>query len=510
MNLSICSKCKKTVPVDHKQENGKEYLVKKCPECGETTELVSNDSSQYNRKRDAMSGEDYPGCSMNCLQCTHRLPNIVFIETTNRCNMNCPICITNVPSMGFEFEPKMEYFEKIFKHYSQFEFPPSIQLFGGEPTMRDDIFDVINLAKSYELSVRLVTNGLKMADEAYCEKVMSSGAAVLISFDGLKREMYEALRASGSYLDIKTKALENISKRKSGKVVLMTVMDKNMNGEDMPLFLDYCLKHPRTVRGIFLMPLAHVWSENRLDYKPERTTPEDVEKIVDDSVEGDVEFIPLGAMNFKNLARIFKIKNMPFVGVHPNCESFTLLMSNGEKYISFNTYLKYDALSWVNDIRKVDGKGKRYLEKPTGAWGKALLSLSVAGIFIKHANMGAIVGAKGFQAFWKWMRFFGSLLTGKKFKDVLKEQTRIKGILQVLLLPFEDDCTIESERLEKCSSCFAYIDTATDSIRNIPFCIWEKYKNVIMKDMAIAYNKDGYTKGLEGETIKTGQVVDNA
>ena len=68
---------------------------------------------------------------------------------------------------------------------------------------------------------------------------------------------------------------------------------------------------------------------------------------------------------------------------------------------------------------------------------------------------------------------------------------------------------MESERLEKCSSCFAYIDTVTDSIRSIPFCIWEKYKNVIMKDMAIAYNKDGYTKGLEGGNVNTPQVEDN-
>ena len=47
--------------------------------------------------------------------------------------------------MGFEFEPGIEYFEKIFKYYSKFEFPPSVQLFGGEPTMRKDVLKLITL-----------------------------------------------------------------------------------------------------------------------------------------------------------------------------------------------------------------------------------------------------------------------------------------------------------------------------------------------------------------------------
>ena len=77
-----------------------------------------------------------------------------------------------------------------------------------------------------------------------------------------------------------------------------------------------------------------------------------------------------------------------------------------------------------------------------------------------------------------------------------------KLILQILLLPFEDDDTVETERLEKCASCFAYIDVETDQIRSIPFCIWEKYKKVIMKDIAEKYNKEGYEKGLSRKAAK--------
>jgi len=338
--------------------------------------------------------------------------------------------------MGFEFEPRMEYFEKIFKHYSKLEFPPSVQLFGGEPTMRDDVFDIIKLARSYGLSVRLVTNGLKLADKEYCDKVMTSGASALISFDGLKREMYEKLRAFPGSLDLKVKALENISRHKRGKAVLMTVIDKNFNGEDVPQFLDYCIKNSDILRGIFFMPLTHVWSDTRLDYEPERTTQEDVEKIVSDAVDGNIDFAPLGSLEFKNLARIFKLKHMPFLGVHPNCESFTLLVSNGKKYVSLCSYLKRDLYSFVRDMRKLDSSLEKYEGKKVSKWTKFLVALSFGRLVVKYTNFGAVVDAKGSKAIGKWMRILGKAIAGEKIKNIIKKETQIKGILQIILLPF--------------------------------------------------------------------------
>ncbi|MBD3379139.1 MAG: radical SAM protein [Candidatus Omnitrophica bacterium] len=509
MNLGVCHTCRGTVPAVHEERDGKEYLIKKCPECGDTEELVSNDSGQYRRKKELMSDKEYQGCEMNCLKCEHKQPNIIFIETTNRCNMNCPICITNVPSMGFEFEPRMEFFERIFEHYSRFEFPPSVQLFGGEPTMRDDVVDIIKLARSYGLSVRLVTNGLKFADREYCDKMITSGASVLIAFDGLRREMYAKLRGFEGSLDLKLKALENLSRHKRGKAVLMTVIDKNFNGEDMPQFLDYCMKNSELLRGIFLMPLTQVWEDDVLDYRPERTTQEDVEKIVDKAVDGKADFVPLGSLEFSNLARIFKVKHMPFMGVHPNCESFTLLISDGSKYSSLCKYLKRDLYDLVSEIRALDKSVSGYSPRDIGFWRKTLVALSLLGLLVKYFNFGQVVGAKGFRAFGRWMGIFASVVSGKKLKKVIKEKTEIKSILQIILLPFEDDFTVESERLQECASCFAYIDVKTDTVRSIPFCIWEKYKKTIMKDIAEKYNKEGYEKGLSRKPSAKGEVSEH-
>ncbi|MBU0547373.1 MAG: radical SAM protein [Candidatus Omnitrophica bacterium] len=503
-NLGICNKCGKSVPIKHYQKEGKEYLEKLCPDCGAAPSLISNDTRQYNRKREFMADRHYPGCHMDCLSCTHRDPNIIFIETTNRCNMNCPICITNVPSMGFQFEPRMEFFDRIFSHYAKFERPPSVQLFGGEPTMREDLLDIIKLAKSYGLSVRLVTNGLKLADKKYAEKIMASGAAILIAFDGLKREMYQKLRNFPESLDIKLKALDNLAHHRRRKVVLMTVVDKNINGDDMPKFLAYCLKN-RHIRGIFLMPLTQVWSDQRLQYKPERTTQEDVENIVKNAVGGKAEFVPLGSWEFHNIAKVLKQTLMPFTGVHPNCESFTYLIPQGNKYVSISDYLKFGLFSLVADLREMDKKIEPYtLKDPISKWHKFRVHFVLARLLFKHIDLAAVIGKRGFSAFIGWMSFFGKLLIGRNFLGVLSKETTltdIRGALQILLLPFEDDDILESARLEKCASCFAYIDLKSDTVKSIPFCIWEKYKQPIMKDIAKEYNKEGYTQGLPDKKI---------
>jgi uncharacterized radical SAM superfamily Fe-S cluster-containing enzyme len=85
----------------------------------------------------------------------------VFLDVTNRCNSNCPICINNTPSMGFLFEPPLEYFENVFQQLSRYDPKPVVQLFGGEPTVRRDLFEIIRLARSAGLRPRVVTNGLK-------------------------------------------------------------------------------------------------------------------------------------------------------------------------------------------------------------------------------------------------------------------------------------------------------------------------------------------------------------
>jgi len=494
-NYAFCNSCRSVVEASHTEHDGKIFLLKNCPQCGETEAILSNRPELYRKKRDFMADISYEACHLDCLECEHKVPNIAFVELTNRCNMNCPICITNVPSMGFQFEPDRNYFELIFKELSRLDPRPSVQLFGGEPTVREDLFDIIQLARSYGLNVRVVTNGLKLADRDYCAQLVRQGASILISFDGFERKQYEIFRAMPEAFDLKLKALENINELGMAKVVLMTVVSREQDDDEFKKLFALCRKYRKRIRGIFLLPLVHMWSPDRLDYNPERTTSEDVEKQVERVIGGKVEFVPLGSFYIEAFKRILPLKTLPFVGVHPNCESITLLVSDGEKYLPVSTFLKKGLFGFIGHVRKI-GRTIQ-LKKNMGVVFKIRMYLVILNLIFRHFNFSAAVGETGCKAFLKYCRMIGKLAKGRKLKDVLREDTIMKGALQVIVLPFEDYDTAEGERLKLCSSSFAFPDIETGKVRYVPVCAWEWHKKVIMKRIAEKYNKPGFTKGLE-------------
>jgi len=497
-NYAFCNRCRAAVVAEHVFRDDKVFLRKKCRQCGETETLVSNNAAAYRAKREFMSEFKDEGCRLNCLECVHKVPNIAFVEMTNRCNMNCPICITNVPSMGYQFEPNMEYFRLIFEHLSKLPGPPSVQLFGGEPTMRDDLFDVIKLARSYKLSVRVTTNGLKLADPDYCRRLMQEDMTVLFSFDGFDPKLYELFRAMPDALNIKLKALENLEQAQRGKIIIMTVVSKEQDLDGLRKLFTYCMEHQRLVRGVFLMPLAHMWSSERLDYNPDRTTQEDVEEMVDRMVGGGAEFVPMGSLDLHPFYKLIKWRNAPFIGVHPNCESITALISDGEKLYPISAFLKHGLFGLVGDLRKATKK----INASGGSERMVKFKTAVALIraIFRHYNFGAAVGKKGFGAFIAWMRILGKVLVGKRIKDVLRAETKLKRIVQVIVLPFEDYDTSEAVRLKPCSSCFVFPRGTDGEIGHIPGCAWERHKQVVMKEVAEQFNKPGFTKGLSKES----------
>src|SRR5262245_1000268 len=94
-NLGVCGKCNKIVPLDHRIRDQRVYLLKKCPDCGETETLISSSAEDWQNKREQSSygaGAEKT-CSLKCTECNHgKIPSLVFVDVTNRCNMNCPIC----------------------------------------------------------------------------------------------------------------------------------------------------------------------------------------------------------------------------------------------------------------------------------------------------------------------------------------------------------------------------------------------------------------------------------
>ena len=490
----ICEECRKRIPATHVVRDGKVYISKQCPDCGTTEALVSNDAATWQRKRDLWNydPESIGECRINCRKCSHpQKPRLVFMDVTNRCNMNCPICIANIPGMGFEFNPPMAYFEKIIGEMAHWDPKPTVLLFGGEPTVRKDMFEIIDLCRSNGLHARVVTNGLKMADEEYCKKI--SRVPVLFGFDGLSAEIYDRLRRNPGAYYKKVKALENLKKFSTRKNTIMVCVARNINDTKMGELIEFIHGSRDVFEACHLIPLTETWDEGEFETDV-HTTIEDVERIIREAMpDEEVEFLPIGlAYRFNTISKFFGAPRWTFGGVHPNCETTTVFFSDGERYHALSHYLTGPLEEVAADLLAREAAIRPKLEKLDHTrwlprWrGRLLVVRTFLRPVLKAIRLDRIL--KGSRVLAP-LRMLGAKLLGRKGRDIRRKYTNIQAPLRMIVLPFEEYHSIDGARLQNCTAGFVYEDPETGKVKHMPVCAWSLYRMEILRGIADKYAK---------------------
>jgi uncharacterized radical SAM superfamily Fe-S cluster-containing enzyme len=489
MKLGLCAKCGRPTDSCYEIRKNKVYLVKFCPECGRSSTMITKDARKWRWKREIAGYNEpsSPACSLDCGSCDHQKhtkPTTVAIDVTNFCNQNCPICLACVDGMGFAYHPPLLYFDKIFRHFQRQDPRPNICFFGGEPTMHSRFLEIVDLARSYGFGVQLFTNGLKLADEQYCKQLCSKGIQVNFGFDGTRQEIYQTLRGDNS-LAVKRRAFRNVVSCGVNKLVVITTLSVGVNDNNMMELMDFIHDHREHVSVWAFVPLTPCWETGKVDLEP--TTTECVEKVFEDLVH-DAEFVPTGMMKFEVLSRFFGRQTLG--GSHPNCESATLLVSDGYGYLPISHYLTMPLSELLVRLRKLDAmlsekastlpaKGLRRLFFDIRTFVKTLRILRNA------VNLRAILGK---PALVNGAKVIVDLLQGRKIDRILNERTSFKHILTLLTIPYEDEGGLEDARLKDCPAVFAYEDVETGQIKTTAFCSWQTIKDRVCQEIQAYYD----------------------
>lgn len=130
---------------------------------------------------------------------------MIHVDITHRCNMNCANCY--IPNRTIPDMNKAELFNLV----SRLPKRVVLRLIGGEPTLREDLPEIIEKLLGYGHVIHLVTNGLKIANPEYLKSLKEAGLRfVYISMNGAdENEIYKKMD-SGNFAELKTKALENV------------------------------------------------------------------------------------------------------------------------------------------------------------------------------------------------------------------------------------------------------------------------------------------------------------
>jgi hypothetical protein len=491
-NVGLCNTCRARVPAEFFTRDGQTWIRKTCPACGATESLVSSDAAAWQAKRDLWSyvPTDPQHCTLNCdcCQVDHK-PNMVFLDVTNRCNMNCPICIATIRGMGFDFNPPMAYFDKIFAALAKMDPQPVIQLFGGEPTVRSDLLEIIQIARKHGLRPHVTTNGVRLADEDYCRTLCEANVQMRFAFDGPQPEIYERLRNNRAAGPKKLKALENLKKYSRRRQTIISCAAWGINDKYIGDLLQYCHDNRDLISDIGIIPLTENWDEGTFD-AASHTTMEDVEKMVQQAIEG-VEFVPAGLSYVLKKPRSFFRRNprsetLLLAGVHPNCESITLLISDGHRYRSINHCLKKPFTQAVVEVaalcRKIEGRldrldPRKFFQRLRGQ----LLIVRTLGPWVLGAvRLGRVI-AEGIADLIRNRRARRSGAASNL------PQRRPRRILRLAMLPFEEQHSVDAARMESCKAVFAYEDPDDGRVKTIPACLWYPYRNAILEKLSAKY-----------------------
>lgn len=176
---------------------------------------------------------------------------LVYFAITNRCNMHCKVCYMLDKDGSFPFddmslEDIKRFLQKVGKN-------KKIQLFGGEPTVRDDIFEIIRMIKKSGNIPMLFTNGLKLADLNYVKMLSESGIKIVsMSLDGLDESTTVTLRGDKEHLYSKFKAIANLLAIKTIKVWLSATIYHGSEWEISNL-IKFAISKKEVIKGIILI-----------------------------------------------------------------------------------------------------------------------------------------------------------------------------------------------------------------------------------------------------------------
>ena len=136
---------------------------------------------------------------------TPRAPLSLFISITSRCNLACRHCA--VYSDNLTYGPDLttsqwlSFIDQI-AHLMVFR----VKISGGEPFVREDIFDILDRLSQKSIRVSINTNAA-LIDEGAVLRLASYGAKlsdVMVSLDGASASTHDALRGRGAFDDMMT------------------------------------------------------------------------------------------------------------------------------------------------------------------------------------------------------------------------------------------------------------------------------------------------------------------
>ena len=274
---SLCPDCLETVPGRYEEGDDSVFLTRECPDHGATSRRVWGSLEHWKWAAEFGPAPEHDGGDLT-VDPDHAC--LAVVEVTTDCNLSCSYCFAG-SSPGGEHR-STEAIEALLDTVADAGGRP-IQFSGGEPTVRDDLPDLVERARTRGIDhVEVNTNGIRLAtEEGYAAALDEAGVtAIYLQFDGLTSETYEQIREA-DLLEEKHTAIEAC--RAAGMpVVLVPTVVPGINDHEMGNIVRFALKNRDIVRSVNFQPVAHF---GRYETNEGRFAIDDATRLLSEQIE---------------------------------------------------------------------------------------------------------------------------------------------------------------------------------------------------------------------------------
>lgn len=263
---SLCPSCLKRIPARRLFQGNEVYLEKTCSEHGGFRTRIWKGLPEFKDwclpkvpvPPPAIFKEIDRGCPFDCGLCPdHRQRSCtILLEVTRRCNLGCAVCYADSRAEGND--PSLKKIAGWFRRAKEAAENSNIQLSGGEPTLRDDLPEIVAEGRLQGFAfIQLNTNGLRLArDRAYLKALKQAGlSSIFLQFDGMDEAVYRRLRGRPMLME-KQAAIAACGDNDIG-VVLVPTLVPGLNTDHIGAILRTALDHSPVVRGVHFQPISY-------------------------------------------------------------------------------------------------------------------------------------------------------------------------------------------------------------------------------------------------------------
>ncbi|KKN35975.1 hypothetical protein LCGC14_0778370, partial [marine sediment metagenome] len=532
---SLCPECMEHVPAEIVVDPKTNWvmMLKTCKDHGEFKDKLSINPEEYKWQQrfttdigSTVNNSTKPetvssgikkidkGCPYDCGLCSkHKsAPNICLIDITNRCNLTCPICFANASAAGYVVEPTFDQIVQIMEHFRSMKPIPAVllQLSGGEPTMRDDLPEIIRKGKELGFTELMVTtNGVRFAKSPeLIRKCKDAGMnAIYLQFDATDApEVWKKIRGVNLW-PLKQKVIENCRKVGFFGIVLVPTIAKGINDNQIGNILDYARDNSDIISGIIFQPVSLTGRISFEELMDLRYTTSDLKKAINEHTGGAIEqFYPI-ATSAKMTQLLAWFDEMPTFSMtsHNDCGFCSIIIINDKnEFESIENYFDITGImKWSNKVW--DMVQKREIPKPTNL----LKGIDLSGFGKIVSKIGDIVDdmtSLGYRQIMKAYYFAGVARYIKHPEKILTNKT-YRGFARLIMNPnfnsaanflhtrnllissmhFQDAYNFDLDRVCKCLVHYGVIDPDDSTkVLEVPFCSMNTlHRPVIERKLAI-------------------------